>query len=125
MFKTSENGWINGELYLEWLQFFIQQIPPAWLVLSVQDGHASHLSVNLIELAHANDTHLLCLPAHTTHILQPIYVGVFKVSKSHFHMACRRYTGESPGRDITVEALASLVGRAWSQSLHHEWFPQV
>ena len=22
VFKTSENGWINGELYLEWLQFF-------------------------------------------------------------------------------------------------------
>ena len=37
--------------------------------------------------------------------------------KPHFHAACRRYTGEKPGRVVTVEVLASLVGRAWSQSL--------
>ena len=68
VFKTSENGWVNGEFYLEWLRFFTQQIPPARPVLLVQDGHSSHLSIDLIELAHANDIHLLCLPAHTTHI---------------------------------------------------------
>lgn len=117
VFKTSENGWINGELYSEWLQFFIQQIPSARPVLIVQDGHASHLSIDLIELARANDIHLLCLPAHTTHILQPLDVGVFKTFKSHFHTACKWYTGEKPGRVVTVEVLASLVGRAWSLSL--------
>ena len=117
VFKTSENGWVNGELYLEWLRFFIRQIPSARPVLLVQDGHTSHLSIDLIELARANDIHLLCLPAHTTHILQPLDVGVFKAFKSHFHAACRRYTREKPGRVVTVEVLASLVGRAWSQSL--------
>ena len=48
-----------------------------------------------LELACANDIHLLCLPAHTTHILQPLDIGVFKVFKSHFHVACRQHTGES------------------------------
>ena len=43
-------------------------------VLLIQDGHASHMSIGLIELARANDVHLLCLPAHTTHILQPLDV---------------------------------------------------
>ena len=41
----------------------------------------------------------------------------FKAFKSHFHTACKRYTEEKPGRVVTVEVLASLVGRAWSPSL--------
>lgn len=56
---------------------FYSANPSARPVLIVQDGHASHLSIDLIELARANDIHLLCLPAHTTRILQPLHVGVF------------------------------------------------
>ena len=75
------------------------------------------MSINLIELARGNGIYLLCLPAHTTHILQPLDVGVFKSFKSHFHKACKQYTGEIPGQVVTVDVLASLVGKAWSQSL--------
>ena len=65
IFKTSENGWINSELYLEWLQFYINQIPPARPVLIIQEGHTSHVSINLIELARGNGIYLLCLPLLT------------------------------------------------------------
>ena len=64
VFQTSPNGWINQELYIEWFKFFIQNLSPARPVLLLQDGHGSHISIALIELARANDIHLLCLPAH-------------------------------------------------------------
>ena len=64
-------------MYLEWFKFFLDNIPSARPVLLIQDGHASHLSIELIELARANE---VCLPAHTTHVLQPLDVKV----SSHF-----------------------------------------
>ena len=67
LYKCSEIGWINKDLYLERFQFFLYNIPPTRPVLLLQDGHSSHISVELIKLARQNDIHLLCFPAHTIH----------------------------------------------------------
>ena len=114
LFSNSGNGWINTDLYLEWFKFFVANIRP---VLLIQDGHGSHVSIELIELARAHNIHLLCLPAHTTHVLQPLDVAVFKSFKSHFAKTCRKYMSNNPGRVITTEAIAALVGEAWPQSM--------
>ena len=46
------------------------------------DGHNSHLSKTVVDLAIANKTELLCFPAHMSSVLQPLDVGVFKTVKS-------------------------------------------
>ena len=61
--------------------------------------------------------HLLCLPSHTTQVLQPLDVGVFKSFKSNFSKACSKYLAANPGREITSDKLASLVAEAWPLSL--------
>ena len=116
LFCNSESGWVNADVFLGWLDFFIDNIPPTRPVLLIQDGHTSHVSIDLIEKARANDIHLLCLPAHTTHILQPLDVGVFKSFKSHFSKACTKFLAQHPGQVITTDILASLVAIAWPQS---------
>ena len=80
------------------------------------DGHVSHMSIDLIKLARSNGVHILCLPSHTTHVLQPLDVGVFKSFKSHFSKACSKYLAANPGRVTTSNKLASLVAEAWPQS---------
>ena len=50
---------------MEWLQRFISVIPSARPVLFTDDGYAFHISIELIELAHANNIYILSLPAHT------------------------------------------------------------
>ena len=80
VFSCSGNGWVTQELYLKWFKFFIASIPPIRPVLLIEDGHASHTSIEVIELARDND---ICLPSHTTHLLQPLDVGVFKSLKSN------------------------------------------
>ena len=70
-----------------------------------------------IELAQSNGVHLLCLPSHSTHILQPLHVGVFKLFKSNFSKSCSKYLAAHPGRVITSDKLASLVAEAWPLSL--------
>ena len=92
------------------LHFFLKSIPPTRPVLLVQDGHSSHVSIELIEMAHENGVCLLCLPAHTLHILQLLDVGVFK---SSFNKACGNYMKQNPGRVITTDILASMVGQVF------------
>ena len=46
-------------------------------VLLLVDGHYSHVSLPLIRTAKEKGVHLYCLPPHTTHILQPLDVGVY------------------------------------------------
>ena len=38
--------------------------------LLIVDGHTSHFDYELLQYAKANHIVVLCLPAHTTHILQ-------------------------------------------------------
>ena len=105
IFCNIENGWINKKIYLYWFELFLKMIPKTRPVLIIQDGHAC-----------ANDIHILCLPAHTTHILQPLDVGVFKSFKANFSKTCHKYIAECPGRVITTDVIALLIGTAWPHS---------
>lgn len=67
-------------------------------------------------MAWANDIHLLCLPAHTTHILQTLDMGVFKSFKSTYNKCCHRYLSDHPGCVITEEVIGSLISEAYVHS---------
>ena len=108
---------INDGLFLQWFKFFLESIPPTRPVLLIMDGNGTHMSIELIELAQSSGVHLLCLPSHTTHILQPLDVGVFKSFKSYFSKSCSKYLATHPGRVITSDKLASLVADVWPLSL--------
>ena len=81
LFVCSSNGWIDHVLYEKCFDFFVENLPPVWPVMLIEDGHASHISISVIEKARQSSIYILCLPAHTTHLLQPLDVGVFKSSR--------------------------------------------
>ena len=112
-FNCSNSGWVNADLFYKWLSFFVDCIPPARPILLLLDGHSSHVTVEAIELARKHNVHMLCLPAHTTHILQPLDVGVFKSLKANYYKACKKYITDHPGRVVTTENIASLLAVAW------------
>ena len=80
---TTENGWSNNEVGLAWLSECFDKetenestLAGEYRLLCV-DGHASYITTAAIEFALSKKIIILCLPAHTTHILQPLDVGVF------------------------------------------------
>lgn len=75
----------------------------------IEDGHTSHVSIEVIEVARSNGVYLLCLPSHTTHILQPLDVGVFKSLNVSFYKACKRYMATNPGKVITPDEFVSPI----------------
>ncbi len=97
VFNCSDSGWVNGELFLVWLNFF-----PSRPVLLILDGHASHVSIQVIEFARSNMVPMLCLPARTTHQLQPMDISV-----SFYYKACKRYMTDHPGRVMIMGTSSS------------------
>jgi hypothetical protein len=93
---TSENGWTNNKLFVQWfLKVFLPDarahrdpaFPNAPFLLIV-DGHGSHETIEFLELARANNVVIFKLPAHTTHCLQPLDVGVFGPLQREWQKRC-------------------------------------
>ncbi|KAJ8882881.1 hypothetical protein PR048_014703 [Dryococelus australis] len=56
--RLSKNGWINTDLFFEWFNNFLVNIPLQRPVILLMDSHASHLSPQILELAAKNDVHI-------------------------------------------------------------------
>ena len=68
LFECSDSGWINEVLYTKWSKFFLTKIPPTRPVLLIEDGHSSHISIDVITLAqdHGVHTFYVCRPTQHT-----------------------------------------------------------
>jgi len=96
----SDNGWTDDFLGLEWFQkSFIPQATERNTsgkpILLILDGHGSHESVKIIDLALTHNIMVLCLPPHTTHMLQPLDVGVFGPFAREWSEECDRIVDET------------------------------
>jgi hypothetical protein len=77
---TSPNGWTDNEIGLEWLKVCFEPETRCGndeYRLLLLDGHASHITTAAIKFCIASKIIPLCLPPHTTHLLQPLDVGIF------------------------------------------------
>lgn len=83
----SENGWTTNELGLQWLQHFErhtkERTTGAWRLL-VLDGHESHHSAEFDAFCQEHKIITLCMPAHSSHLLQPLDVGCFAPLKKAY-----------------------------------------
>ncbi|XP_073959486.1 uncharacterized protein [Choristoneura fumiferana] len=94
--RLSPKGWINASLFLEWLKFFAASIPPARPVMLIMDSHASHINPSVLEYARYEHIVLFTMPAHTSHLLQPLDVGVFRPLKVAWREELQNYKYSNP-----------------------------
>jgi hypothetical protein len=81
---VSDKGWTNNELGVEWLKHFNAHTKTRVVGarrLLVLDGHESHHSLEFQELCKENNIYTLCMPPHSSHLLQPLDVGCFSPLK--------------------------------------------
>ena len=64
---------------------------------SLFNKHDSHNFVKLTEIARDNNIHIIELPAHTSHWLQPCDRTVFKPFKDAYNDACQQLMNDYPG----------------------------
>lgn len=114
--KLSPKAWINTDLFVEWFQFFIKSIPSARPVILLMDSHASHINATVISLAKENDIYLFTFPAHTSHLLQPLDVGVYKSLKANWSKSLNDYMREHPTEKPNRQNFHTLLNPAFISS---------
>ena len=68
MYSVSGSGWMEGANFLQWFtKMFIPAVSHCSPVFLFFDGHHSHLTLDLLQLAHTNGIHLVCFPPHATY----------------------------------------------------------
>jgi hypothetical protein len=78
---TSQNGWTTDIMGLRWLKEVFEPYSKHYSVgskrLLILDGHSSHLSAEFDGFCKEHAIICLCMPPHSSHLLQPLDVGVF------------------------------------------------
>ena len=85
--EVSPNGWTNNQLSLAWLEHFdthTKRHTVGGFRLLIIDGYESHCSVDFQDLCKEKNIVLLCMPAHSSHLLQPLDVACFSPLKRKY-----------------------------------------
>jgi hypothetical protein len=113
----SRKGWVDGEINLEYIKDFHEQtkgeVDGRTCLLAV-DGHNSHYTKPLLDLACKHRIHVICYPAHATHIYQGLDVVVFGPLKLYWTQEKEEWA-RTKKQPVTKENFLVIYGRA------HEW----
>jgi hypothetical protein len=84
-FEVSNNGWTSDAIGLRWLQNLFILLTNARVRgrfrLLILDGYGSHLTPQFDRICAENDIIPLCIPSHSSYLLQLLDVGCFAVVK--------------------------------------------
>ena len=83
----SENGWTTNEIGYEWIQHFDKYTRSRTIGkyrLLILDGHESHISAQFQQYCKESNIITLCMPPHSSHLLQPLDVGCFSPLKTSY-----------------------------------------
>ena len=77
---TTDNGWTTNDVGLAWIKHFDHHTAPrtkGTYRLLILDGHESHHSTEFELYCQSHNIITLCMPPHSSHLLQPLDVGCF------------------------------------------------
>lgn len=117
--EISESGYISSELFVKWLQHFLDTVRPTKenKVLLFLDGHTTHCkNLEALLLARENAVILVQLPGHTTHQLQPLDRSFFKPLEVYYTQALEKWLRCNVGRAVTQYQVAELLGEAYAKA---------
>lgn len=104
-YNVSKSGWFDEEIFLDWLQICLipfcrqeREADPEPFVI-IGDNLSSHLSIRAVDICAENNIKLCFLPPNSTHLLQPLDVGVFSVVKSEWRKIITAWK-EGDGRNV-------------------------
>lgn len=119
-YNVTPSGWIEETVFYDWLdRHFIPAVTdisrPIFLLF---DGHHSHISVRITNLAMKHGIHLECLPPHSTTVLQPLDLVTLTKVKTAWRKILRTHNRETNSSSIDRGRFALLVRNA---SMHHDF----
>lgn len=131
-YAASQNGWMEEPQFFNWFQrSYVGHInkirndsaAPNQTAVLIFDGHASHISIRILEVAIKNNIQLVRLPSHLTDRIQPLDKCVFGPLKTRWDKILVNYgksqMGVSTGR-LSKDKFGVLLGQALCESVKPE-----
>lgn len=118
---VSETGWSNSDAFLNYLKNhflkYVQRPTADQPVLLILDGHLSHINLPVLDWAKENNIIMFVLPAHTSHILQPLDVGCYGPLQRIYNSECHKFLRATPSSRITRYNVCALACKAYMHAL--------
>lgn len=91
---ATPNGWTDDAVALEWLEkVFEPRTGSGTRRLLLLDGHDSYTTWRFVLFCRRRHILLVCLPAHTSHLLQPLDRGMFSPLEHRYTQQVSRASG--------------------------------
>ena len=101
-------------------EVFLKNCGPDRTQLLILDGHSSHETLGLLELVIQEDIHIICLPPHTSHMLQPLDRSVFGPFNTAYNTACSEFLSKFPYHIINKGSFLHLFQKAFDNGITRE-----
>ncbi len=118
LYGVSETGWMTSELFLSYLQHlsaFASAKQIARPIVVYVDGHSTHITLQAAEYCSSQQIILYCLPAHSTHILQPCDVSFFGPMKSTWNSEAKQRLMDHLGQNLTKKNFPLVFKKAYER----------
>lgn len=115
---AQQSDWMTTEIIMKWINHF-QSFVKASIddkVIQIVDGHASHKGIETLEYAKENGIHVICLPPHCTHRMQPLDVSFFGPLKTYYNQEIAKWLKAHPGRVVTHLQIAGFFNEAYGKA---------
>lgn len=117
VYTTSNSDWMEKEQFIQWLESVF--IPETKRIqgtnhILLLDGHGSHVTLKAIEVCSQNSITLICLPANSSHILQPLDVGVYCHVKKAWKKIVQEYYSSTGYKILDKENFAPLLKKLYA-----------
>ena len=117
LYSVSDSGWMEHSNFLQWFsKMYIPAVKHIAPLVLFFDGQHSHIILELLKVARSNNIHLVCLPPHITHLIQPLDVSVFGPIKSEWRKILKMYQIQTHASIITKEDFPSLLAELCEKS---------
>lgn len=114
-YAATANGWMDAVTFQQnFTNTFLKHIGPERPVVLIYDGHSSHVGLSLVQTAKANDVVIIKLPPHSSHILQPMDLSVFKPLKLMWDEELIKWQRKNYGVKLPKRTFATILSKVWN-----------
>ena len=108
---------MTTDVFSSWFDKFVKKITERPLLL-IYDGHLTHVSIPVIELAMKENIIILKFPPHVTDVLQPLDVTCFGPLKRVWEKCLNKWVNQwGPKEPVKKAQFVNLLGEIWHDGL--------
>lgn len=115
-YAATSNGWMEAGVFRKYLEkTFVPCLGQDRPVLLLYDGHATHVGLDVIQFAIRERITILKLPPHSSHLLQPLDLTVFRSLKGSWDEALVKWQRKYLGTKLSKKGFSQLIGELWDK----------